>query len=105
MTDFDLFWLGFAIYLAGVVTGMIIQIARTLRPSKNLKGASPVGDDAGSGPDWLSEPAAKPPAAASNVASIRQSDAESHEARVVRDRPDLNPGRLDSGSDSFRSSK
>jgi hypothetical protein len=42
MSDFELFWLGVAIYLAGVVTGIIIQITRTLRRGKSAQGARPV---------------------------------------------------------------
>jgi hypothetical protein len=39
MSDFDLFWLGVAIYLAGIVTGIILQIMRTLKRGKNAQGA------------------------------------------------------------------
>ena len=38
MSDFELFCLGGAIYLAGVVTGIVIQIVRTLTRDNNVQG-------------------------------------------------------------------
>jgi hypothetical protein len=52
MSDFELFWLGVGIYLAGVVTGIIIQIARALSRGKEAGIASPMesnDDDRGVG--------------------------------------------------------
>jgi hypothetical protein len=43
MSYFELLFLGGAIYLAGLVTGIIIQAARTLGQGRNAdEGASPI---------------------------------------------------------------
>jgi len=98
MSDFDLFWLGVAIYLAGVVTGIIIQIARTLSRGKNAEDAAPIdrsdnGHGAGGSTQaqWGSWPA-QGPVAPSNVSEPGFVDREAPAGADAQDRPFANAG-------------